>query len=171
MDENELYCGKCGLSIANQDCIQCTSLCNLWYHKECTGLSGDSFNAMLADRRRRWKCDWCISCINLNKTVNVPIHDADTYLPAYDIVVNPFAPNNLFRSHEAWLRFEENVNNAYTAIACYRKNLFNIPSETVGKEFIKELTFWLSQLNSASSTVNSVVLHDFTSIDFAETSC
>ena len=124
--------------------MQCDSHCKLWYHKECTELPDDRYYALINDRRRKWKCEWCIRCVDLNRTVDVPINDVETLLPKFDIVVNEFTPNNLFRSNEAWQRFEENVNLAYRAIACYKKNLFNVPSGTVGKEFIKELTFWLN---------------------------
>ena len=78
-----------------------------------------------------------------------------------EIGVNTFAPGNLFNSQDDWIEFVDNVNYAYDQIGCYRKNLFNVPSGTVGKEFVKELTFWLSQLNSAGSNLNSIALKCF----------
>ena len=78
------------------------------------------------------------------------------------LLLTRFTPNNIFNSHENWLLFiKDNVNQTYADIACFKKSLFNLPSGAVGKEFIKELTFWLSQVNFAGSNMNSVALKCF----------
>ena len=158
-NESDLLCGKCCLSISEQECIQCDSYCKQWYHKVCTELPDDRYDFLISDRRK-WKCGWCLSCIELNRTVTVT-NDVDGLLPSIDVVVNRFTPNNIFNSHENWLLFKDNVNQTYKDIACFKKNLFNLPSGAVGKEFIKELTFWLSQVNFAGSNMNSVALKCF----------
>ena len=132
-----MHCGKCSLLIDDEDYIQCDSHCKLRYHKHCTELPDETFNSLRGDRRRRWKCEWCVNCIELNRSQNVPIDDIDPLLPDLEIGVNTFAPGNLFNSQDDWIEFVDNVNYAYDQIGCYRKNLFNVPSGTVGKEFVK----------------------------------
>ena len=65
-----MKCGKCCMPVTDQNRLQCDSFCKQWYHKVCTGLPDDRFNLFIANRRRKWKCEWCLKCIDLNKVEN-----------------------------------------------------------------------------------------------------
>ena len=56
------------------------------------------------------------------------------------------------------------VNKIYEEIVHMRRNIFKIPSGKAGKEYIKELTFWLRQFNSPKSELNSIALKAFMSL-------
>ena len=45
-----------------------------------------------------------------------------------------------------------------------RRNIFKIPLGKAGKEYIKQLTFWLRQFNSPKSKLNSIALKAFMSL-------
>ena len=53
--------------------------------------------------------------------------------------------------------FVKEIDSIYEDIVRARRKLFKIPSGKAGKEFIKELTFWLRQFNT-SSNLNSIAL-------------
>ena len=42
----------------------------------------------------------------------------------------------------------------------YRRNIFNIPSGKAGKDFIKELTFWIKQFNT-NSELNAIAIKTY----------
>ena len=52
------------------------------------------------------------------------------------------------------------INNIYNEIAYFRRNIFDIPSGSAGKNFIKELTSWQKEFNS-NSDLNSIALKAF----------
>ena len=54
----------------------------------------------------------------------------------------------------------EAVNKAYEEIVHFRRNLFNIPSGKVGKDFVNLLCFWLKQFN-LSTALNGIALKAF----------
>jgi hypothetical protein len=56
--------------------------------------------------------------------------------------------------------FFQKVDEIYNEIVDFRRNLFNVPSWNTGKEFIKELTYWIKQFN-ANSALNSVALKTY----------
>ena len=58
-------------------------------------------------------------------------------------------------------KFCQSVNSAYESIVHFRSNLFNVPSGADGKLFVRELTFWIKQINSSQSQLNSVALKAF----------
>eukprot|EP00794_Sanderia_malayensis_P020911 gene20911-22964_t len=81
-------------------------------------------------------------------------------LPGFDIIPN--------RPAEArhWGRIPhgeliEQVSHAYEEVIKFRKNLFKVSSGKAGKDFTQELVFWLKQVNSKNSQLNSVAIKAF----------
>ena len=58
-------------------------------------------------------------------------------------------------------KFCQSVNSAHESIVHFRSNLFNVLSGADGKLFVRELTFWIKQINSSQSQLNSVALKAF----------
>lgn len=60
---NVYKCAKCDNNIrSNAHCIQCL-LCHSWYHKGCSGLSNNEFDAICSkikkNKHHDWTCTWC----------------------------------------------------------------------------------------------------------------
>ena len=56
--------------------------------------------------------------------------------------------------------FCNEINGIYDKIVHFRRNIFKIPSGKAGKNFIRELTFWMKQFNY-NSDLNSIALKAF----------
>ena len=68
-------------------------------------------------------------------------------LPRIEIVPNsPKTRNNW--GNTPYNEFTMQIDKIYEEIVHMRRNIFKIPSGKAGKEYIKELTFWLRQFNS-----------------------
>ena len=81
----------------------------------------------------------------------------NTDLPRIEIVPNsPKTRNNW--GNTPYNAFTMQVNKIYEEIVHMRGNIFKIPLGKAGKEYIKELTFWLRQFNSPKSELNSISL-------------
>ena len=127
LSNGDVQCGLCFLdTTSDEHYLECHGVCRKRFHKLCTNLSDERFSHFSSDRRRKWVCNWCVQCHELNKPENnLPIEDITHLLPGFDVVPNDFAPNSLFSSLESWKQFEENVNNTYSTIPFFKKNLFN----------------------------------------------
>ena len=79
----------------------------------------------------------------------------DSNLPNIEIFPR-IASNKIFRSlkHDY---FSKRMEATYNEIVQFRKNLFTVPSGSAGKEFIKELTFWIKQFNE-NTELNGIAL-------------
>ena len=74
-------------------------------------------------------------------------------LPRIDKVPNSPKTRNNWRN-TPYDEFTTQVNKIYKEIVQMRRNIFKVPSGKAGKEYIKELTFWLRQFNSPKSELN-----------------
>ena len=84
-------------------------------------------------------------------------------LPHIEIVPSSHRTRNNWEN-TPYNEFTMQVNKIYEEIVHLRRNIFKIPSGKAGKEYIKELTFWLRQFNSPKSELNSIALKAFMSL-------
>ena len=86
---------------------------------------------------------------------------------AYNVILNgreiqPFLPEIQITpiANPIKTDFINIINSAYEEVVFFKRNLFNVPSGTSGKNFINELTFWIRQFNT-STKLNSIALKAF----------
>ena len=84
-------------------------------------------------------------------------------LPEVEIFPNPASKRNNWGSI-SYNDFTTLVHKIYSDIVHMRRNLFKVPSGKAGKEYIRELTFWLRHFNSPKSELNSIALKAFMSL-------
>ena len=85
------------------------------------------------------------------------IHIVQSNLPSFVNV--PAVPTALYNGIDGQT-FAEAVDEIYSSIITWRKNLFLTPSGEAGKAFIKLLTTWLKNFNS-DSTFKGIALKVF----------
>ena len=60
----------------------------------------------------------------------------------------------------SYFQLKAKLKKTYDELVFYRRNLFLVPTGRSGKDFIKELTFWLKQINNGTK-LNGVVINAF----------
>ena len=79
-------------------------------------------------------------------------HHLNPNLPEFDISVDILRGDKEFRGMKQAYFFDR-VDAIYDEVVHYRKNLFTVPSGSAGKEFVKELTFWIKQFNENTDLI------------------
>ena len=97
------------------DVVQC-DWCTLWYHVSCT-----NDNELPVTSKYNWYCNCCFQSHFPNFT------------PSWDISTGKWG--NL-----SGLGIKESLQVAYDTIISWKPNLFRLPSGSVGKEFVEEIT-------------------------------
>ena len=83
-------------------------------------------------------------------------------LPAIEIVPNETASNCMWKdSDQPTLRVFKDIDDAYEQTVFFKQNLMHIPSGNVTKQFISELTSWITELNNRNSRLNSHAMKAF----------
>ena len=101
--------------------------------------------------------EWQSQVRNCDDQLSVPDEIYTHKINIPEVEVYPNEPNNnLLWGDIIYQEFINQVEQIYGEIIHFRKNIFNIPLGKAGKEYNKELTFWIRQFNSPNSHLNSI---------------
>ena len=91
-----------------------------------------------------------------------PVRYVSSHLPEPEIVANETTIGSLWKKSDQPIdKVLSDIDIAYEQIVYFKQNLMLLPSGNIIKQFIVELTYWLSQLNEPSSCLNSHAMKAF----------
>ena len=83
-------------------------------------------------------------------------------LPVLEILPNETASDCMWKSSDQpTIRVFMDIDDAYEQTVFFKQNLMRIPSGNVTKQFISELTLWITELNNRNSSINSHAIKAF----------
>ena len=143
------FCGKCKLNFykcrTQTKCIGCEQ-CGMWYHISCAGISKQQYEHYAESSDTDAGDDWfCQVCVPLQ---------LPTFEPACYI-------DNVKWGKHVGVEIETSLNEIYSKVVCWQRNLFKLPSGASGKAFIDEISrlanLWTNKTNLES--VSLLALH------------
>ena len=112
-------CGVCSIKLTEDfPSIKCDGECERWFHQSCTTLSTEEFQGLVDNLELKWLCQNCDPIKVLLPPPDISMSDIDK------AVWGQLKGSQL----------SEAVNNAYSIIVKWRKNMFKVPTGRVGQE-------------------------------------
>ncbi len=150
VDENEI-CTPCNKPVTDEG-ILCEG-CNTWFHKQCSNLTATRFKA-LSSSRESWYCDTCQRNTTGYPTVSQAISGMHQNAVSETAVTNENTSVNtsvVWGKYRGLQEIEQVVDEAFSRIVKWDKNIMSVPRGKCGKEFIAEVTRLLQLFNKQTA--------------------
>ena len=165
-DNPDNFCGFCNVNfyLKESHCIECEK-CKKWFHMECVNLSLKQYNVItqVTNCTKDAPLYCCPGCIDNEYCETNLCSDAteekkrtaphrtgacEVFLPPPDTTSSSIAQAKWGKLRGA--EIADSVNNIYTTVIKWKKNLFAVPTGKVGQEFIDEVSKTINLFTSGS---------------------